>query len=99
MKLSNKDMKFAYRRSAIYTDDLIVINVTLGLPKGNPTEIKGLMDDLAGRRRTKQPLEFPSGGSTFKRPEVIMHLSSLMKPDSEDLQSEELRYLKSTRVS
>lgn len=69
LKLSNKDMKFAYRRSAIYTDDLIVINVILGLPKGNPTEIKGLMDDLAGRRRTKQPLEFPSGGSTFKRPE------------------------------
>lgn len=67
-KLSNKELEFSYRKSAIYTKDLIVVKVVLGLPKGNPTEIKGIMDDLAKRRRTKQPLEFPSGGSTFKRP-------------------------------
>lgn len=68
-KLSNKELEFGYRESAIHTKNLVVVKVVLGLTKGDPKEIKEIIYDLAKRRRTKQPLEFPSGGSTFKRPE------------------------------
>ena len=43
--------------------------VTFQLKEGKAEEIKAVMDDLAARRREKQPLEYPSAGSTFKRPE------------------------------
>ncbi len=68
-KLSNKELEFGYRESAIHTKNLVVVKVVLGFTKGDPKEIKEIIYDLAKRRRTKQPLEFPSGGSTFKRPE------------------------------
>lgn len=64
----NEDLKLAYRRS-VYTDSPYVItSLTLQLREGDPTEIKAKMDDLFGRRKDKQPLDFPSAGSTFKRP-------------------------------
>jgi len=47
---------------------LIVLDVTLELAPGSRREIGALMEDLASRRREKQPLEYPSAGSTFKRP-------------------------------
>ena len=47
----------------------IITGLYLKLKKGDKAEIKAKMDDLIGRRRAKQPLEFPSAGSTFKRPE------------------------------
>lgn len=62
-------MKLDYRTSAFKNTDLIITSVTLKLKQGNPDEIKAAMDDFFGRRRDKQPLEFPSAGSTFKRPE------------------------------
>lgn len=64
------DMKLSYRRS-IFSEDpgMIITDMTLRLKKGNRDSIKERMDELMGKRRDKQPLEYPSAGSTFKRPE------------------------------
>ena len=62
-------MKFGYRTSVVKEKGFIVLGATLRLKKGNSEEIKSLMSDFNGRRRDKQPLEYPSAGSTFKRPE------------------------------
>ncbi len=62
------DMCLGYRTSAFKSTDLIILEVTLKLTKADPCEIKAKMDDFFGRRRDKQPLEYPSAGSTFKRP-------------------------------
>ena len=61
--------EFGYRHS-IYKDhpDWLVLQVELELQQADPAEIRAVMDDLAQRRRDKQPLNFPSAGSTFKRP-------------------------------
>ena len=64
-----EQMKLGYRVSAFKNTDLIITSVTLKLKQGNADEIKAAMDDFFSRRRDKQPLEFPSAGSTFKRPE------------------------------
>ena len=48
---------------------LIITSVTFGLKSGEADEIQSRMDDFMGRRKAKQPLEYPSAGSTFKRPE------------------------------
>ena len=65
-----KQLKLSYRRS-IYTDmpDYCITDITLQLIPGSQAEIKAKMDDLMDRRKSKQPLEYPSAGSTFKRPE------------------------------
>ena len=63
------ELKLGYRRSVYSDSDMLITSLTLKLSKGNPAEIKAKMDDLMGRRRDKQPLEYPSAGSTFKRPE------------------------------
>lgn len=65
----NEDIRLSYRHSAYYDNKCIITGIYLKLKKGNPVEIKEKMDDLIGRRRDKQPLEFASAGSTFKRPE------------------------------
>ena len=67
--LSNEQLELGYRTSKIQTEDMIIIGARLGLKKGDPALIKEKMNDLAYRRRTKQPLTLPSAGSTFKRPE------------------------------
>lgn len=67
--ISADDMEFGYRTSIVARDNLIVLGAKIKLSKGNKDEIKALMNDYNGRRRDKQPLEFPSAGSTFKRPE------------------------------
>lgn len=69
MKLENKDMEFGYRTSIIKEKPFIVTEVELCLKKGDADKIKAKMDELNKRRREKQPLEYPSGGSTFKRPD------------------------------
>ncbi len=66
---SNEEMEFDYRHSIIMDSDLIVLNAIMELKAGSREDIKELMDDLSFRRRDKQPLEYPSAGSTFKRPE------------------------------
>lgn len=68
-RLSNEDMMFAYRNSIVKQHPYIVLSVSMRLSKGNSEDIKQAMNDLAVQRRQKQPLEYPSAGSTFKRPE------------------------------
>lgn len=67
--LEGDDLKLSYRHSAYYDNGCVITGLYLKLKKGNKDEIKAKMEDLLSRRRTKQPLEFPSAGSTFKRPE------------------------------
>ena len=67
--LTNQDMNFSYRHSRAMDEEMIVVGVTLKLTPGNKEEISATMNDFNSRRRDKQPLEYPSAGSTFKRPE------------------------------
>lgn len=67
--LEGDDLKLSYRHSAYYDNDCIITGLYLKLKKADKAEIKAKMDDLLSRRRDKQPLEYPSAGSTFKRPE------------------------------
>jgi len=67
--LNVEEMDFSYRHSLVREKGLIVLEVVLELKSGDSSLIKNKMDDLAQRRRDKQPLEYPSAGSTFKRPE------------------------------
>lgn len=69
LELDNETMEFGYRTSTIRNNGFTVIEVTFQLEQGEKDAIKAKMDDLASRRREKQPLEYPSAGSTFKRPE------------------------------
>lgn len=69
MELDNGTMEFGYRYSIIRNYPFVVTEVTFQLKQGVVEEIKATMEDLASRRREKQPLEYPSAGSTFKRPE------------------------------
>ena len=62
------ELEFSYRHTALMERDLIVIGVTLKLTPGDYDTIAATMKDLMGRRREKQPLEYPSAGSFFKRP-------------------------------
>lgn len=66
--LDRTAMQFGYRTSLLKTTGEIVTEVIFELSPGDATEIKAKMDDFAERRRSKQPLEYPSAGSTFKRP-------------------------------
>ncbi len=67
--IDNGDMDFRYRGSKVVDEKLIVLGVEIELTKGNYEDIKSKMDDFTNRRKTKQPLEMASAGSTFKRPE------------------------------
>lgn len=67
--LEGEDIKLSYRHSAYYDNGCIVTGLYLKLKKGDPKEIKAKMLELMAKRHDKQPLEFPSAGSTFKRPE------------------------------
>ena len=62
-------LELGYRHSVYSDSDMLITSLKLKLSKGNPEEIKAKMDELMGKRRDKQPLEYPSAGSTFKRPE------------------------------
>lgn len=69
LTLDNDTMEFGYRTSVIKNRPFIVTEVVLKLSAGDKEEIRNKMEDLAARRQEKQPLEFGSAGSTFKRPE------------------------------
>lgn len=68
-KLGLEELDMGYRKSCILPMKYIVTEAELELEPGDKAQIKAKMDDLASRRKEKQPLEFPSAGSTFKRPE------------------------------
>ena len=67
--LTNEELKLGYRTSVIQTDGYVVLSAILDLQKGAQEDILEKMRDLNARRREKQPLEYGSAGSTFKRPE------------------------------
>ena len=69
LTLDNDTMEFGYRTSIIRDRPFIVLGVVLTLTPGNKEEISARMEELMKQRKSKQPLEYPSAGSTFKRPE------------------------------
>ena len=67
--LYGSDLDLSYRKSAYSTNGCAVTSLTVGLRSSSRSEIKEKMDELMARRKDKQPLEYPSAGSVFKRPE------------------------------
>lgn len=67
--LSLEEMEFGYRKSCIAAHRFVVLEAVFQLKPDAEDEIRARMEDYSGRRRSKQPLEYPSAGSTFKRPE------------------------------
>lgn len=67
--LSKEELQLSYRSSIIQKEKYIVIDVTFAFEYGNKEDIINKINDLNQRRKDKQPLEYPSAGSTFKRPE------------------------------
>lgn len=67
--LNKEELELGYRMSAIQKYGYTVLEVTFKLVKGEYSSIKERIDDLTKKREDKQPLEYPSAGSTFKRPE------------------------------
>ena len=70
-ELTNQECGFGYRKSIFSQSRLLILRVRFAMEQGDPAEIKAKMEDFAQRRREKQPLEFPSAGSTFKRPAPV----------------------------
>ncbi len=68
-EIPNAGCDFAYRHSAFEGGERLILSAIFALQPGDRAEIKAKMDDLNARRKEKQPLEFPSAGSTFKRPQ------------------------------
>ena len=69
LTLSAEEMKLGYRTSIVSKMDYVVLGAELSLKKGKKEEIRAKMDELKEKRVSKQPLEYGSAGSTFKRPE------------------------------
>ena len=67
--LTSEEMNFRYRGSVVEDEGYIVLEAVMELNEGNLEEIQARIDELSVQRRTKQPIEYPSAGSTFKRPE------------------------------
>lgn len=67
--IDRDEMELSYRRSIFSGTELVITSVTIQLASGKPDEIKAAMSECMAKRSAKQPLEFPSAGSTFKRPE------------------------------
>jgi len=67
---SGTDLAFAYRNSCFVGTDNLILGAEMTLTPGDPAEIGAEMDALAAKRKAGQPLEWPSGGSTFKRPQT-----------------------------
>ncbi len=69
MELDCDTMEFGYRTSVIKNRAFVVLEAALHLQRGNKADIQAKMEEFAARRKEKQPLEYPSAGSIFKRPE------------------------------
>ena len=67
-KFENRDLNFSYRHSVYQEQESFILGAVLKLFKSEKSEIKRKMDELLKMRREKQPLEFPSAGSAFRRP-------------------------------
>ncbi|MCD2346337.1 UDP-N-acetylmuramate dehydrogenase [Clostridium guangxiense] len=80
LRLSSEKLELGYRTSIILKQNYIVLEASFKLQKGEYDKIAGRISDLMRRRREKQPLEYPSAGSTFKRPEG--HFAAKLIQDS-----------------
>ncbi|MDO5154644.1 MAG: UDP-N-acetylmuramate dehydrogenase [Eubacteriales bacterium] len=69
LELSCNEMDFGYRHSVVEENGYLVLGATMCLQDGEKSAIRAKMKELSEARRSKQPLEYPSAGSTFKRPE------------------------------
>ncbi|MBR6380919.1 MAG: UDP-N-acetylmuramate dehydrogenase [Lachnospiraceae bacterium] len=69
LEFDRDTMEFGYRKSILRARPYTACSVRMNLTPGDPEEIRGKMEELNRQRREKQPLEYPSAGSTFKRPE------------------------------
>ena len=67
-RLSNQELEFSYRHSALQTNGSIILEAVFALKKGDHEMIQKRMEELTFLRESKQPLEYPSCGSVFKRP-------------------------------
>ena len=81
LTLSNSELELGYRTSVIAKKDYVVLGAVIELGPGEAEDIKAIMDDLREKRVSKQPLEYPSAGSTFKRPEG--HFAGKLIQDAE----------------
>mgnify|MGYP003540710860 FL=1 len=66
---NKEELNLGYRTSRVMQENAIVLEAVFALENGNHEDIKARVDDLTEKRESKQPLEYPSAGSTFKRPE------------------------------
>lgn len=80
LEYTNEEMNFRYRGSRVVDEGLIILGVKIHLEHGDHSIIGETMRDLTHRRTSKQPLELPSGGSTFKRP--VGHFAGKLIEDS-----------------
>ncbi len=76
---SAENMKFSYRHSVYCENKYIITNVTIKLVPDDYESIREKMEDLMGRRKSKQPLEYPSAGSVFKRPGEKIYAGGLIE--------------------
>ena len=81
LELSNEQLELAYRKSIIAKNGYFVLSATFELAKGNQQQIDEKIADLTFQRESKQPLEYPSAGSVFKRPPG--HFAGKLIQDSE----------------
>lgn len=68
IELSGEEMDFSYRHSCVIEKEYLILEVTFKLKRADKAQILEQMEELKERRISKQPLEYPSAGSTFKRP-------------------------------
>ncbi|MCH5188954.1 MAG: UDP-N-acetylmuramate dehydrogenase [Oscillospiraceae bacterium] len=68
-ELSKENLNLSYRHSAYAENGFVITSAVIKLQKGNYEDIKAKMNELLSKRKEKQPIEYPSAGSTFKRPE------------------------------
>lgn len=80
LELAKDSLELEYRNSIILKKGYTVLEAVFSVEKGEYNAIKDLVEDLQARRKDKQPLEYPSAGSTFKRPEG--HFASKLIQDS-----------------
>ncbi len=69
LSLNNEEMDFGYRKSVLNRKNLVLLSAEFACQKGEKAAIRARMDELMAKRKASQPLEYPSCGSAFKRPE------------------------------
>ena len=92
-------LEMGYRTSIIKTAGYLVLEAVISLKKGDEEKIRAVMKELSERRTEKQPLDYPSAGSTFKRPEGYFAGKLIMDSGLGDTVQEARRFQKNTAVS